>query len=223
MDVNSANFILVSRINFSDPQNGEKINEILSRQRDTDVQFPRSVYVHDGEDNHFVELVALNEMAEFAEYCRHKSTLKFIEEISPFMHCDIRRELIEIKDIVKKMSEVLPVSHQMQMRYIEVPLNVMEDYHHWRKETIFKNILKRDEIKGFIAYHSVISTIPGVTFFVDYDCTPEQLTAGFKGPHYQQIIEQAPRYVLHDTLSTRFYTLAYTSITQAKELSRAVS
>ncbi|MGW7342673.1 hypothetical protein [Streptomyces sp. NPDC054854] len=48
-----------------------------------------------------------------------------------------------------------------------------------------------DEVEVFEAYHSVLSTEPGVMFVSGFSCDPAEYTAVFTSPRYQEIVRQA--------------------------------
>ncbi|VAW58389.1 hypothetical protein MNBD_GAMMA11-3001 [hydrothermal vent metagenome] len=188
------------------------VEEILNQPRSTDDFFPRSVY-KDADDSHFVEIVGIDSLSLLDEYLEDNDTLLNESKLRDQLTYDIRREVIRHQDTVKSINNWIPSTENIQMRYIEVPLYLLDEYHQWRDGTIFKNVSGRDEITGFTAYHSVISNVPGVTFFVEFDCAPEVINEGFTNAEYRRIVKDANSYIVggNQNLYTRFYGKVYSS------------
>lgn len=104
---------------------------------------------------------------------------------------DWRRQLLILKDQVKPQQTAVPQSRHIQLRHIEVPLNVYGDYLAWRDRTIFPHVSKQTNIDAFTAYHSLLSSEPGVMFISSFSCDIEQYLECFSGPAYQDIVKQA--------------------------------
>lgn len=196
----------------ADPDTYHTIEDLLTSRRSTDDQVPRSVY-KDQAESHFIEILGLSSLTDLDSYLTNDETRNFESKIGDNLSYDIRREVLRQQDIVKPTARWIPSTDNLQMRYIEVPLYLLDEYHNWRQDTIFANVSKRDEINGFTAYHSVISQQPGVTFFVEFDCTPDELHEGFQSDEYKQIVKDANTYIIggNQNLYTRFYTNIFTS------------
>lgn len=111
--------------------------------------------------------------------------------MSSLLRSDIKRELLTKKESVVDQQDVLPHSEYLQLRHIEVPLCVHEEYLTWREKTIFKFVKDMPCIDSFVAYHSVFSTLPGVMFVSGFSCDPANYLAGFSTETYINIIKQA--------------------------------
>jgi hypothetical protein len=85
----------------------------------------------------------------------------------------------------------LPHTDYLQLRHVEVRPPMYRAYRQWREETIFDVVRGSDDIEVFLAYHSVLSTEPGVMFLSGFECAPEQYQRTFTSERYQQIVRQA--------------------------------
>ena len=113
------------------------------------------------------------------------------KEFDKNLASDIQRQVLRLKNIVKPQESILPESKYLQLRHIEVPLHILEEYHMWRDQTIFSHVVKQSEIESFLAYHSIISTEPGVMFLSGFSCKIDDYLSGFKKPEYIDIVKQA--------------------------------
>lgn len=77
---------------------------------------------------------------------------------------DFHRHLLRFVEAPKNISEPLPKTPFIQMRHVEVRPAVYHDYLAWRDRTIFDVVRNAPEVEAFLAYHSVISSEPGVMF-----------------------------------------------------------
>ncbi|WP_273721519.1 MULTISPECIES: hypothetical protein [unclassified Bartonella] len=77
---------------------------------------------------------------------------------------DFRRQLLTYVESVKVLKQSLPSTPYLQLRHIEVPPSRFISYRQWRDKTIFDVVRKASEVEEFIAYHSIISTEPGLCF-----------------------------------------------------------
>lgn len=193
------------------------LESALCRPRPTDADFPRVVYRStDNNDLHdLIEIIALQRLSDCETPCSDGAGVHFDETIRPFLSHDARREILKLRDVVKAPLSVLPTASNLQVRYIEVPPYLLDEYHEWRGKTIFANVRKRPEITAFVAYHSILSMHPGVSFFVEFDGARAAYEAGFKSPEYQAIVKQAgSRYIVggSGSLHTAFYKRLYLAL-----------
>jgi hypothetical protein len=133
----------------------------------------------------------------------------FSKQLATFMSSDWRQQIFEIVDSVKPCIELLPSTEKLQMRYIEVPLSVHDEYLEWRERTIFDVIKQSSNIECFLAYHTIMSTQPGVMFFSGFEGnTSSYIQDNFKTPKYDEIVKEAgSKYISggEDGLYTRVY------------------
>ncbi|WP_330167541.1 hypothetical protein [Bartonella grahamii] len=104
---------------------------------------------------------------------------------------DFRRQLLTYVESVKVLKQSLPSTPYLQLRHIEVPPSRFTSYRQWRDKTIFDVVRKASEVEEFIAYHSIISTEPGVMFLSGFSVDPEIYKSLFSSPRYQEIIKKA--------------------------------
>ncbi|MDF2690771.1 MAG: hypothetical protein K0S29_626 [Gammaproteobacteria bacterium] len=151
-----------------------------------DIQF-----YHSESLNSIVILQKLQDPKQAFDIIKHYQEQSFLNEINPLLMSDWRRQVLELKETVKAQNQPLPNTASIQLRYIEVPLRVYEDYLSWRRQTIFEHVKKEADIKSFCAYHSLLSTQPGVMFISGFDCDEQQYLSGFSKASYQEIVKQA--------------------------------
>ncbi|MFJ3835442.1 hypothetical protein ACIPY6_07975 [Streptomyces sp. NPDC090054] len=113
------------------------------------------------------------------------------DTLAPVAEGDFRRQVLGFVDAPKPADTPLPQTPYIQMRHIEVPPRVHPAYRAWREETIYDVVRTADEVEVFEAYHSVLSTEPGVMFVSGFSCDPAEYTAVFTSPRYQEIVRQA--------------------------------
>ncbi|MCX5406590.1 hypothetical protein OHA37_22285 [Streptomyces sp. NBC_00335] len=117
-------------------------------------------------------------------------------ELTPMLATDFRRQVLEFVEAPKSTDDLLPDTKYLQMRHVEVKPPVFEAYREWRDQTIFEVVRGADEVEVFLAYHSVLSTEPGVMFVSGFNVDPAQYTAVFTDERYQEIVRQAgDRYI----------------------------
>ncbi len=135
-----------------------------------------------------LQLKALHSKKDLLKNLNQTSLKK---ELTPFANSDLRQELLEFKETVVPQESVLPSGQYVQLRHIEVPLNVHNEYLTWRNQTIFPHVKNLPQVQSFLAYHSLLSTAPGVMFVSSFSCSPEEYLQGFNNPAYQEIVKQA--------------------------------
>jgi hypothetical protein len=104
---------------------------------------------------------------------------------------DFRRQLLVLVEAPKDTPAALPTTPFLQLRHVEVPPGRFEAYRAWREKTIFDVVRASTSVEQFIAYHSVISSEPGVMFLSGFSVDPEVYAATFTSPRYQQIVQEA--------------------------------
>lgn len=125
---------------------------------------------------------------------------------------DFSRQLLHLVEAPKPAQAPLPRTPYVQLRHIEVPPPVYREYRSWREETIFDVVRAAPEVEVFTAYHSVLSTDPGVMFVTGFSCPPDEYSAVFTSPRYQDIVRQAgQRYIAGGERG--LYTRLYARIT----------
>lgn len=132
-------------------------------------------------------------------------------EIGKMMVADVRREVLDFVEAPKDCSDPIPQTRFIQLRHVEVMPSMMSAYRKWREETIFDVVRGNDAAEIFLAYHSVISGVPGVMFVAGFDAPVETYNADFTSERYKDIVQQAgDTYITGGTdgLYTEFYESA---------------
>ena len=138
-----------------------------------------------------LEISGFDVIASLIHSIISQKKIDFKNTIKNEMLSDWKEQVLILKDTVKGSAKIIPDSLYLQLRHIEVPLCVYDEYLNWRKETIFEYVLKNDKVDAFIAYHSLISTEPGVMFLSGFSCDKNQYKDSFNTPEYQVIVRQA--------------------------------
>ncbi|GHH83787.1 hypothetical protein ACFXKJ_13160 [Kitasatospora indigofera] len=137
----------------------------------------------------------LLELAPLAGYEQIESLRKDWRElwdvVGPMAESDFSRQLLHFVEAPKPSADPLPDTAYIQMRHVEVPPTAYRAYRAWREETIFDVVRNAPEVDYFEAYHSVLSSEPGVMFVSGFSCEPKDYTAVFTSPRYQEIVRQA--------------------------------
>lgn len=129
----------------------------------------------------------------------------FIDDVAEYLNSDLHQEIVALVKHVEPRENLLPTSEFMQLRHIEVPLSGIESYLDWREETIFDYVRRNDKVKSFVAFHSLLSTTPGVLFVTEFEDDPDEYRESFLTPEYQKIIKEAG----HDHIKGGLNTFEY--------------
>lgn len=136
-----------------------------------------------------LELCALDHVADAATLEPYW-TLEW-ETLGPDLASDFRRQLLAFVEAPKDTPHPLPVTPYVQLRHVEVPPDRFADYRAWRDRTIFEVVRTAPEVEVFLAYHSVLSTEPGVMFVSGFSGPVDAYSAIFNSPRYQGIVREA--------------------------------
>ncbi|MFD5075730.1 hypothetical protein [Streptomyces sp. NPDC058371] len=112
------------------------------------------------------------------------------DAVAPYAAGDFRRQVQEFVEAPKDTDDDLPATPYVQLRRVEVKPPVLADYREWRDRTIFETVRAAPESEIFLAYHSLLSTEPGVLFVAGFSCEPTQHNGVFKTPAYESILEE---------------------------------
>jgi len=138
-----------------------------------------------------LEIYGFSDLTQLNQELIVQSKSSYAQQILPWMDSDWRRQVLGLKDIVIDQNGIIPNSLYLQLRYIEVPLKKYEEYDNWRKNTIFKYVRQKEQIKSFLAYHTILSTRPGVMFICGFDCPTEDYLEIFSADEFQKISNEA--------------------------------
>ncbi|MGK4585109.1 hypothetical protein [Kitasatospora sp. HPMI-4] len=165
---------------------------------------PGSVLYESTESPAVLELTPLAGLAELAVLTARWRDLG--QALAPLSTGDVRRQVLAFVAAPKPVANELPDTPYIQLRHVEVKPPVHEEYLAWREGTIFAEVLKSERIEAFLAYHSLLSTEPGVMFVSGFSCEPAQYLPTFASERYAEIARQAhPRFVTDAGLYTRIY------------------
>lgn len=184
----AANYLLLTEFRTD----RDKLQQALSILKSKFGQADESLqYYYSDSLNSVLIMRAIKEPTLVFEEISKYNQAEFLKNIAPLMRSDWRRHVLEIVEPVKAQASLLPNTAYIQLRHIEVPLSVYQNYISWRKQTIFEHVRKQDLISSFMAYHSLLSTEPGVMFLAGFNCLEQDYVACFNNPHYQNIIKEA--------------------------------
>ncbi|MFI9269873.1 hypothetical protein ACIGXM_04020 [Kitasatospora sp. NPDC052896] len=141
------------------------------------------------EDSTLLELAPLNDYDELDAL--RKDWRALWDVVGPMAVSDFSRQMLHFVEAPKPGNDPLPNTPFLQMRHVEVPPPAYRGYRAWREETIFDVVRTSPEVEIFEAYHSVLSSEPGVMFVSGFSCDPKDYTAVFTSPRYQEIVRQA--------------------------------
>lgn len=167
----------------------------------------RVLYKRD-DGSRLLEIVLLARPASIEDELSSTLRQSYQELIKPDMLTDWRMQLLALKNKVNDNGELLPNTPYLQLRYIEVPLSVYDEYFQWRRPTIFEYVERFSQIEYFMAYHSVLSTKPGVMFLSGFSGDVEEYLNIFKEDEFQAISNEAKSKYIHggdQGLSTLMY------------------
>lgn len=157
--------------------------------------FERVCYRLEEERNRFLELVSIKGLSSVDVLINGRES--FSNQMANLMKSDWHRQVFQHVESVKPDSNKLPCTPKLQLRYIEVPLSVQDEYLEWRDKTIFDVIRNSPQIDCFLAYHTLFSTQPGVMFFSGFEGDSKQyMEEVFLTPRYKDIVSEAgDRYI----------------------------
>ncbi|MFH0180583.1 hypothetical protein ACIA6D_44645 [Streptomyces cacaoi] len=161
------------------------------------------------DDDNVLEITPVADLAELGAL--NAVWQKLWESVSADLVTDFRRQLLDFVEAPKDVADPVPQTPYVQLRHIEVKPREYAAYRDWRENTIFDVVRRADQVKAFLAYHSLLSTEPGVMFVSGFECEPAEYQKVFTSPEYQQIVQQAgDRYIVggESGLYTRVYRRA---------------
>lgn len=213
MEIGNAKYIMQNTY-LTTPDRIDKLASILSGVLNIDAapRLQRAVYLLN-KGCQIVELVGFSSLDELTALLNAEGLQEDEARLREHMSNDVRREVLKLHTPVKPSQTLIPSTENLQIRYIEVPGCVLPEYFQWRTRTIFSHVLKREDVLSFLAYHSCLSSTPGVTFYVEYEGDYDDLMRGFATPEYKEIIRQADKFIVggNVNLATNGYHRIYAS------------
>ncbi|WP_406690574.1 hypothetical protein REH65_32545 [Saccharopolyspora sp. ID03-671] len=188
-----------------------KADEVLARWSESNYEEPpadRALF-RSVEDDSILEVTPVKDYAELDALSVGWRSLW--DAVSANLVGDFRRQLLEFVEAPKDTADPLPLTPYVQLRYIEVKPAEYTAYREWRENTIFGVVRRAEPVTAFLAYHTLLSTQPGVMFVSGFECEPEEYQKVFTSAEYQHIVEQAgDRFIVggESGLYTRVYKRA---------------
>ncbi|MER7462192.1 hypothetical protein [Streptomyces sp. NPDC097981] len=161
------------------------------------------------DDGNILEITPIKDLSELAGL--NAGWKQLWESVSQDLATDFRRHLLDFVEAPKDVADAVPRTPYVQLRHIEVKPREYAAYREWRENTIFDVVRRADQVTAFLAYHSLLSSEPGVMFVSGFECEPAEYQAVFTSPEYQDIVQQAgDRYIVggESGLYTRIYQRA---------------
>lgn len=138
---------------------------------------------------------------------------KLWTDLAPELSADVHRQVVEFVEAPKNTDEALPTTPYVQLRRVEVRPPVLDEYRAWRDRTIFETVRAADESEVFLAYHSLLSTEPGVLFVAGFSVAPAVHNAVFKTPAYEAILtEVREKYIIAEGGEGGLHTTTYSLV-----------
>ncbi|QSQ20837.1 hypothetical protein JY651_37265 [Pyxidicoccus parkwayensis] len=190
-----ARFLLLNYMKL-EAQQVPGVAELLSRPRPTDARFPRSLYKHEAGDR-LLEFVGFQELSGLGELLADGFWRETEGLVRPRLAMDFRRQLHGLRDVVKPSASSVPGAERLQLSRGEIAPRALDEYHAWRRDTLFPHVRSLEPVEGFAAYHSVMSTEPGFLFLAGYSGPAEKFQETQKTPAWQELTgHAASRYIL---------------------------
>jgi len=188
-----------------------KVDQVLAEWSELNQKEPAAgrVLYRSTVDDNVLEITPIKELSDLGAL--NSVWQKLWESVSADLVSDFRRQLLEFVEAPKDVTDALPQTPYVQLRHIEVKPREYTAYREWRESTIFAVVRRADQVKAFLAYHSLLSTEPGVMFVSGFECEPAEYQKVFTSPEYEQIVQEAgDRYIVggESGLYTRVYKRA---------------
>jgi hypothetical protein len=192
--------LLVSEL----PADPTTVDQAIALLREQPTAPAGTVLYRGVEASTLLELTPLTELSQLEGVTARWRALA--AALAPLSTGDTRHQVLEFVEAPKPVAGELPDTPYVQLRHVEVKPPVKEEYLEWRVGTIFAEVHKSERIEAFLAYHSLLSTEPGVMFISGFSCEPEEYLPTFASERYAEIAKQAhPRFVTDQGLYTRIY------------------
>ncbi|HCB1211958.1 hypothetical protein [Alcaligenes sp.] len=202
----SAQFIMITEIDVTSGTTQEVVEKWRSITPAEDVL--QRVFYRSTDDETVLEIVALNSLNVQGSLLSYFDTTT--EAVREFLKSDFRRQLLSFVEAPRKTDGLLPSTQFLQLRHVEVLPPMYKAYRHWREETIFDVVRNAEVIELFLAYHSAISTEPGVMFLSGFNGDVDSYMKVFNSDRYKDIVQQAGNQYItggEKGLYTRLYQL----------------
>ncbi|WP_296657391.1 hypothetical protein [Paraburkholderia sp.] len=152
--------------------------------------FHREAYRGESEPQRFLELIALPTVESLFSVLEGRQ--EFVRNMRNTLASDWHQQVLTLVNEVKPGEAPLPRAGKLQLRYIEVPLSVQDEYLAWRESTIFDVVRNAPQVSSFAAYHTLLSMQPGVMFLSAFEGDTVSYSKDvFETERYQEIVKQA--------------------------------
>ncbi|AYN19535.1 hypothetical protein [Alcaligenes aquatilis] len=202
----SAQFIMITEIDVTSGKTQEVVEKWRSITPAEDVL--QRVFYRSTDDETVLEIVALESLNVQGSLLSYFDTTT--EAVRDFLKSDFRRQLLSFVEAPRNTDGLLPSTQFLQLRHVEVLPPMYKAYRHWREETIFDVVRSAEVIELFLAYHSAISTEPGVMFLSGFNGDVDSYMKVFNSDRYKDIVQQAGNQYItggEKGLYTRLYQL----------------
>lgn len=206
LEKNGAPYLVVTEFEFLPGRENQIID--IWNSSEAKVILGESVLYKAIKKNSLVLLYEIEQFNQAQGFIESVAFNQFVDEISEFMDSDLHQEIVALVKQVAPRDTLLPTTPYMQLRHIEVPLSGIEDYLDWRERTIFDFVGRNDKVTSFVAFHSLLSSTPGVLFVTEFEGDPDEYRNSFLTPEYQQIIKVAG----HDHIKGGLNTFEYSKV-----------
>jgi hypothetical protein len=178
-----------------DAREADEVAALLSLQRPTDEQLPRSVYRHEGGDR-LLELVALPGLSAVGSLMGDSIWLEVERSVRPRLAVDFRRQVHVLRHAVRQTS-ALPRSASLQLTRMEVSPQLTQSYQALREQTLYPHVDKCEAVESFAALDAVVSTEPGSLYLTGFSCDKARFSETFAtGKQRDFSSEAASRFVI---------------------------
>lgn len=148
---------------------------------------PNTRYLFDLEQQELLQLRAYDSAADFA--AGTDLLAADLERFASHMNADVKREPLSFVEAPKPCAAPLPQTDYVQLRHVEVPPARYAAYRAWREQTIFQVVKDNAEVEVFLAYHSLVSSQPGVMFISGFSGAVQDYKAVFENDRYREIVQ----------------------------------
>ena len=178
----SARFVMISRYMTTESRERDLMSKLT---HGPDRRILKSV-----EKSEVIEIRALDGRTSLVDLTT-EAPLIGNSDFAELLIGDVQREILVLVEALKDSPEIIPTTRYIQLRHVEVKPHMMSKYLEWRNKTIFNVVREHNPVEAFLAYHSLVSNVPGVMFISGFNSSIEQYTAAFTDERYSKIVQEA--------------------------------
>ena len=202
----SAQFIMITEIDVTSGTTQEVVEKW--RSITPAEELVQRVFYKSTDDEKILEIVALESLDITRSLLSYFDMV--METVRDSLKSDFRRQLLSFVEAPKNTDKLVPSTQFLQLRHVEVLPSMYKAYRRWRDETIFDVVRNAEVVELFLAYHSTISTEPGVMFLSGFNGDVDAYMKVFNSERYKDIVQQAGNQYItggEKGLYTRLYQL----------------